>query len=633
MSKMKYFISILILIFLSISTKAQKEDAIILKNVESFDYNLHPKRGSKLELTKVIVLERDIQLNSSYAIDQFNKIYIPYFEENNTEQTILEFEAKTIKANGQELYLDTALMHESSLPANDPDFFGTSGKVKVAAFENLEVGDRIYYRYKVQYDIEKYTNAVEDEISRSIRGEYPVLYSEYSFNCDQDLKISARTMNMDQNFTINKRNHRIIVRDVPPLADEKYTDSKIEHPYIKVKFDTKRSEYNSWGQYMYSNLPSPNAFADFIGTYPIREIAKDVKNINSDQYKMVEDLRTILNDYYEVNKDEIYEDNSYTLNLYSIGATMKLIEVMNLNASIVLVRRDQYGEFNDFNYNFEEFDNFLLEFKDREGKYHYWDIMRPYNEIDKISFEYYETKALRIFEDGSRKKEPKTIILPKLKKDTRTCEQEINVIIQEDEDQINYGVHIYCTYTGLFEPLIGENTESSYEKKALNYLTEVFEAQALEQYEHCEIDTIYLKLHKEIAQLDVVVDLTFYEEKNKSKISQIRPQLFIFENDVLWLGKERRTDASIGSPFIQNIDLNFIIPEGYTFNNNQFLNQKTENDYASIESYCEMQIDELEIRINYNLKESNIPVDNWSMVYEVNSLFYNILLQRLFINK
>lgn len=180
-----------------------------------------------------------IRLNTDYAIEYYNKVYIPM----NNVLELLEFRARFVSKDGKVHNMDDSNM-------KDVDNYNNNGPYKIYAMEGIEIGGQVEYIYTIK----KVWRSNGTESYRSI---YNYRRIELDIYSPQHLKYDAKTYNGLKEISAedaddnDKRLWQLVDTNVEGYEDEMYSASNASYPRVEYKFAyntsvSRSKRMNTW---------------------------------------------------------------------------------------------------------------------------------------------------------------------------------------------------------------------------------------------------------------------------------------------------------------------------------------------------------------------------------------------------
>lgn len=206
-----------------------------------------------------------IRLNTDYAIEYYNKVYIPM----TNVYELKEFRARFISKDGK--------IHTMDVEKNvkDVDNYNNAGPYKIYALEGIEIGGEIEYIYTVEKEWRGFG-------TESFRSNFDYRKIELDIYSPQHLKYDAKSYNglpeikPTDDDNNDKRLWRMRAENIQGYEDEQYSSSNASYPRVEYKFayntDNSRSKrLNTWQDAaetfygaIYNYTPNEKRMADML---------------------------------------------------------------------------------------------------------------------------------------------------------------------------------------------------------------------------------------------------------------------------------------------------------------------------------------------------------------------------------
>jgi len=607
-------------------------DAEILYNEEIRIFNFSMESGV-YQYESVFRVKRRIQVNTSFGLRQFNTLYIPTFEDLDYKMEITHIKATTIKHSGERIEISDKHIRETTLPANIPLLYGYSGKVKQLVFSHVNPGDIIEYEYEVKYTATSSYGFLSIQNTILVAQNVPIKKAHFRFLLGRGLDGLFYSSNGAVQFAKEKRNYFITIENIPAVKEEDYSSKSAESPYIL--YDIMNDDggvYSSWEKYIKRSIDKAKNRDFFMMGKTVGDFNKMVrsKKLTSTEDK----VRAIANEVerlYSNSKTRYLRSiHRSHMNLEDSKQILKMIESLDLQASILLLKNREDGKILKNYISASQFDYIVVKFKGNDGKFHYWEPVDPYGIIDQFPFYYMNNEALEIgFVDG--KISYSWFHVPKMdySQNVRSTTLEIQLIgenqpiVSNAQLQVHEkGQFAYFSKPDLrFEQDEGENKTFSL----------AIEDDISDWFYKTDIQNIDFDMNDE-DELQYSVDYSYviyngvYQNKLEFNIRDFIPSL-TFTN----LNKNRTTLAYLGFSRQVEYNLNIELPESYfSFVRNEYLNQEKENDVASFSVKTGYEDNHLKMHISYSLKEDVLTPEQWKeyveIMNDIQSFYYQKIL-------
>lgn len=205
----------------AISTEEEKAPAVILKDKRVIEYIFDDEKNLVVYKT----LHKIILVNTSEAIDQFNKVYVQI----ENPKSLVSIKARSINKNGKVTLLDKESFKELQNVEN-------MGAFKIFAVEGLEAGSEIEYIYTIKRSINLFGREY-------FQGSNIVKEASLDIISPQHLEFEAKAYNDLPEFqdTIlnGKRFLSFSVQNIPAAVKEEYAtnDANLKRIDFKLAYN------------------------------------------------------------------------------------------------------------------------------------------------------------------------------------------------------------------------------------------------------------------------------------------------------------------------------------------------------------------------------------------------------------
>lgn len=220
----------------TLTASERKEGAVIMLDKRMIDMVFDGEEGPVTYHTRHFI----VRLNTDYAIESFNKVYVPM----TNVLSMVQFEARFISKDGKVHEMDTRNV-------KDIENYNNNGPYKIYAFEGIEIGGEIEYIYTVK----KIFRGFGTEIFRSSYNYRKVEFDIYS---PEHIKYEGKSYNGLSEITEpayedrgGKSRLTMTSSGIKGFEDEPYSSAEAAYPRIEYKF-VKNTEYrfgqrlNTW---------------------------------------------------------------------------------------------------------------------------------------------------------------------------------------------------------------------------------------------------------------------------------------------------------------------------------------------------------------------------------------------------
>ncbi len=595
-------ISLLIIIFLAPCTSPllAQDDAIILMAKENTSYIKSHNKGLN-EYRKIKTVHRQIKILSQYGLERYNTLYIPTFNINSESAPPKNLIAKTIKQNGNKINVKPDRIKTTTLPANYPFLFGYKGKVLQLAFENIEIGDIIEYKYTVETIERNERSYFHEEDIIFISEEIPVNKCSYSFVIDEALRAKFHTQNLSKTFSIEKGKEDIFtleVSNLKPSNNFEYTNQYNENPYFYLVIDDDQAGYSSWTSYLNSQIGYSTNRSYILGGKRIRDLAQNIDKdmLPKQKLKILKD--EIESTYGKDPKNAFDIYNDYSVSLNDIADLNKLFHKIGLNARVVLLRNNMAGEVIESLYSASQFEQLAIEYTDEKGKNHYWSIFQPYSQFDELPTSFQGVNALRISYQG-RDYTGELVELPDYAFEKNSTSANIDLtIIDQYRLKGNASYQLTGNYSQSLRPIV--LLQESYSDKDIfnRFYSIVFSTPSDFERDSvsCSSTGVYDSLF-----VNFKFSSTYNKFSDSKTVSLKLKKLFETERLKLPIPHHKLTSAYISeAPKVDNYQFTITAPDNGKLVQNDLLNYKKTWDIGSID--CTSKLIEDKLVINFTLK-------------------------------
>ncbi len=599
-------------------------DAIILVNKEYHRYWFwtHDGIGHLSHETKI---ERRIRINSRYGLKKLQTLYIPTFEDADFEFQLASLKARTYKANGNVIELSSDAIKETTLPGNAPFLSNYSGQVKLLAFENVNIGDEIWYEYTVKYT----TRAEEENVNimdfKHLTREYPIKEASYTYEMGTKMHGRFHAFNTESKFSETDHSFRLQLSDVPATPTEAYIEEYHDLPVVAYHITNNRSTlYDSWENYLKERLNKAKKKTYFFGGKTIGEISTEVRSLkNSSAMQKMRFVRKLLTQAYDDNAEAVFQTYlKYEPDFTDAGQILKLLELIDVQGGVVFSTNRFRTPFSKDFISSSQFGHLFLEFEDENENTHLWNPFNPYSDFGQIPYECTGTKALRY----RQSKGGATISFINMPENSSNSHQEdihIDVGISNGKADIQVknsiketGAYILHSYPYAQLELSNENYD---------FFTDNMKVLWKGDHQYCEIDTVTVLKSTNPKQLDYEINY-HYSLSTDFDRERVLLHLSDFVDDMVFtdLNEKRAFPAHFKFPFSKSYHIEITFPEGYALLTNQLLNKNIDNEIATLNVKSDFTENVLVLDIEHKLHVGMVRPADWtkymSVIHEVAAL-------------
>ncbi len=595
MMKRILFTYLLLHIYLIVKAESLGHDAEIILNKEEYTYNMSITT-SVYELKIIRKVTRKIKILSYSGLNDFSSLYIPTFRDLNFKTEVSNIEAYTLKSDGSKKKISNDDIKETTLPANVPFLKNYRGQVKTMAFEDLEIGDTIYYSYETKYTTNKLLPEFMDKLVVSVPEQNEIQEAVYIFNIKDNFLFRSAVENSDGKFSsVKNKNiitYTLILKNIKAYRSEDFTIEPDNLPCFVAEISKDYDPYNTWDEFT-SDIKNTKSSSLFFGGKALNDFQEACIGESTETRKLWK--------VHEIMMSDLKTD-PYSLNLVYKNFTKDFVSL-------------------------SQFDNLLIEYNEN-GKKHYFQIFDIYSNIDEIKGEYQGTEALRLaYREDKSVTFTKIPILP-----SYSVLENYNYIVDVKKSNdiicLNYTIEVEKKNQSFIQERYGYLLSIS--DSLNNDYKSYIELSLKNDYEDLKMDTVIISENKEmigytakfnriITKIQPVNYITF-------SISDLLKDYFIQAN----YPKNRVYDAYF--PFSGEINRTIRIQaeDPYYFIPNRYLSNSFENEFAVLKmDYKVIQPNNLELTINYKLKKDIVKKNEWLQFLNFIDVIKEALSQRI----
>jgi|GEM_PF-2258739 len=625
--------------FSQLMSQTPDYDAEFLTFERHEKFNIHKGKKFK-EFIREVEVKRKIRVFTRFGVENYNRLYIPTYEDIDARSVLLDFKGKTIKSDGSEIILDRSNFRETTLPGNNKYLRNYEGSVKLIAFPQLDEGDIIEYSYTIRY-IHDYSYNYSDSYEHVFQKDIPIRTLSYTFNFDEDVHVELLDYNLEESVAVEKTNDRTVYSfeylDIEPIAYEEYSHEYDFLPHISLFASSVELVLsNSWEDRLEKIDRKPPSRFKFFSEYSMKELESQAKKLPTIEEK----VRLICDSVYSDRRDSIGRyfldyGSSYS-NWYANNKYLRLFQKLGINSNIVFLRPLDEGEFDENLIALSQFSLSLIEFEDESGIKHYLVPRAPFLPIDYVPFEFQGSKALRV-KDLFGNVQLETFQFPYSKSEKNSSSETREFSFAIKDDSLIYNAQIERNFIGksnyLFLSTYLVHEDSTYSSIAHSGIdNDIFGRDGLTIQEsnwNTEIKDYY------VADVNLKGEL-IAKEKLESADRRIPLwkliDLEIYDN---WLDHtikpkgNRKYDAHVGSAFKTETSIVLKNSENISLRRNDFMNVSLDNDCGKIECTTRNEGDQIIIELLVELKHGYVLVDEWDQFLEFDKALYSLLIQNV----
>ncbi len=617
-------------------------DAVVLFDDEHVEYTFY-KNGYTSSFTITTTYHRKIRINSTNALNDFNKLYIPI--PSASKYDINDIEGVTIHPDNTTSSLNTDDVKETTLPANVPFYRKLKGKVKLFVFPGVNVGDEIEYTYTISYTRDAYTNYFNDLKINYFESEFPVKSSKLTVTIPYKLNFNSFPLNTSTTFqepssvTKNQpKKYTFQIKNLPATESEDFTIESEQSPGVVYQVNGSETEALSatWEDELDGFFKNVKKNTQINAELTVGELSKKMKSKTG----FKEQMRVICDEINKVyfTKPEEYiraaYETSFDAQDYSIY--QKLAKSLDYDVNFWFVKSKKSGKFNKSFPSLEQFDDVIIEFiKPASKESCYLPLYKPLDPLNYVNYNYNNTDALKVFYlDGSTKYafEPfKTKNVYTENKITQT--NKISILSDS-----GYTVKVNSTRVtaGEFVNKYKINAFNYKTEKEKNDLYEELKSSIIESDANMVLESIELKPYNPESDQSITWIKNYRITDNITPVNKFPLTLnsiLHYSSDIYTNCETRKTNAYLGFPhkydytYVISSDKGNIIP-------NENFNKTITNDIGTFTSTIQQKSpNSVEIRLIFDTKADNCKKEQWCSYSELNNAFETAFLLPLILEK
>lgn len=610
-----------------------------VREVVDFHFDYWTYQPCTLKRTNTI--SREIKVNTYHGLEEVKTLYIPVPEYRGVEHRLVEVTARTVKADGTTTEVTLEEVKETTLPANDRNLFGVTGKVKLFAFPNVELGDRIFYEYITESKWLTSTTFPTLSTREYISSTYPIHQATYVFTLSSNTAFAGYFGNYDTTFfrTLDggKIRYAARINNIPPLSDESNHSKSSEAIFFDYEFarssamltkGTLKSKLYLVGkkasrQGVLAKYQTVNMLRKSLGkeTPPSEKIAFLRKNVSAD-YLNSAPISALLAENDMPNFKEVRKWH---------GA----LQQSGMDCNIIAVRGQSSGKINPRCPSLEQFETFFIEYDDENGNTHYYRPLVGFAELDDVPSRYFGTQAARIRWVG-KKRSVEFFEFPYLNNDTKR-HKAYQLTLQQQDDHIAVATTRNVTASGQYRM----PTYPEFKQQLLHDSLETFGRGNIDYVESrwskCSVDTVVLKPQTDPNTIEWSDEFTF-ELPHQGTDKQQYIDVFKIIESRFWVShrdrQPRKMPANLGVSGKRTYAFTMVPPPGWKWAVNELLNSSSANAIASFESSCSIAANgALELAYSYHQIQPTCTPDQWPEYVAVRDVAHRFTQQKLLLVK
>ncbi|MCC6584046.1 MAG: DUF3857 domain-containing protein [Chitinophagales bacterium] len=608
----------------------ENNDAIIIFDNEHVEYSFI-KGSYTSSFTITTTYHRKIRINSTNALNDFNKLYIPI--PSVSKYDISDIEGVTIHANKTTSSLNTDDVKETTLPANVPFYRKLKGKVKLFVFPGVNIGDEIEYTYTISYSTDVSANYFNDLKVNYFESEFPVKSSKITVTIPYKLNFNSFSLNTSATFqepkTILKnqpKEYTFQLNNLSPFESEDFALESEQTPGVVYQVNGSETETlsASWEDELDGFFKNIRRSTQINSELTVGELSKKMKSRSN----FKEQLKVICDEINKVyfTKPEEYIKSAYetAFDAQDYSIYQKLAKSLDYDVNFWFVKNKKSGKLNKSFPNLEQFDDVIIEFINPVSKESgYLPLYKPLDPLNYVNYNYNNTDALRVhYLDGNTKYAFETFKTKNVYPENKIT-QSSNILILTDSG--------YTVKVNAARITAGEFV-NKYKINAYNYKTEKEKNSLYEELKNSiiESDANTILESIELKPYNPETDQSITWVKNYRITDNIAPvkKFPVTLNSLLHMGSDiysncetRKSNAYLG--FSHKYDYTYTIStdKGDIILNDNF-NKTITNDIGTFSSTIQKKSsNSIEIRLIFDTKTDNCKKEQWCAYSDLNNAF------------
>ena len=621
----------LLLTGLGAELSAQNDVVIMLDN-KTVTHNVNQVSHILYTYSRTTEIKRKIQINSQWALEKFSELYVPTYEDLNFTFSLAQFDAKTIKKNGDIIYIDADKVKETTLPANAPFLYGYKGKVRQVAFQDLEIGDIIEYSYTTRLVSSGGSSEFSAINTTFIGSEYPTLKGEYKLvTAGKLLEHKTFAFNTDPISIVRNENQTTVrFENLDGYENEPFSNRYDYQPYLVAQiFDKKETvNYIKWDDLIKDQLiKRPEKKSYFFGGLSLIEVAKEANTKTTVMAKM----RSVKDQMQKAYEEEVGRIISvyrqYQPDLYDASQVLKIMDLLDIEGGVLFVNKKSDGGLIKEIADTDQLHDFLVQFKDESGKIHYWNMFGVFSQLDKISYEYYGIEALKITQSKGKRLLDFVTVKPPLIPTKKIQQYNFNFV--QDDNELIAKIKNKVDYSGQYALLDEleykiENLDSTYDFYSSDIRRSLNRA-----YKNVNIVTFDLLPNEgeQVYQVTFDYSMPVY---NPDFLTFSIQDLLKENYKVDWSEREDRvSNADLYFPYTKSYELNITPPAGYRIISNESFKDKFSNDAGEFVVNANIDNKSLRLTFNLDLQKYHYTKDEWSTYVDLMTVMDEFMNEKI----
>ncbi len=385
-------------------TETALSDVTILFDRSYIDVKRSKSGG--IEVYKTI--HRKIKIHSLYGLENYNKLFIPTFNDINIALEFTGCKAKVLKENNKTVVTSSENIITTTLPANAPFFYKMKGKVKMLAIEDLNLGDELEYIYttKQAYDFSDIYNFYKTD---------KIAYTTNDYCLEKSLFIHAKRLNVkiwpynfknginpNTNF-LKDEIYTVSLKNIKPSSEEIYSLQHLHEPYLfyEISSSQNKESDDTWKDFAKYFKPKRQLSrkASIFDGKSLNSIITELDSINGTKEKYQFLLRKInkpFEDNFGIYK-EVKNDIGVAWSYAKVISEAAKKQELPINFNFVVSKEN--GTLDKSLVNLYQFDAIICSYKNEQGKTDFFPLVSPYSSLNDIKKEYQGAPCFSIKQD------------------------------------------------------------------------------------------------------------------------------------------------------------------------------------------------------------------------------------------
>ncbi len=596
----------------------------------------------KVELLTTI--HRKIKINSLNGLEQFNKLYIPTYNDLHYTLEMIDCKAKTLKKGENDIITNISELVTTTLPANTPFYYKVKGEVKMLALNDINVGDEIEYIYSVKhsYDIPSEFFYKTDRVVYSSKNY--CLEKSLFFNNNNTFNMKLWPHNFHNGITANtdfeyQSWKKVSLTHIPTQSDELYSLASLDEPYLNYIISSEtNAKDDTWEDFTKNFKPRRHEtkHSSIFNGESILEALSTLEDISSKHSR----FQAILNKINKPLQEHFsqYDDIKNNINISWTYAKIisKTLKKLHMPVNLHFVVSKQYGKLDKSYVTLYQFDNIIASFTGKYGKTYYIPILEPYSKFNDIRAEFQNTECFTIKQDEKGVRTYEFGRIPRFNEDSRFSKHVDVTLVNETSDTLFLAIKEHLKYTGNTWTDIKPYIKHMLNKKEdnLDLLKQFIENQIV-SFEHIDsIQNIVFNSTDSNFTLNYQYNIS-HEIRKSSSIIELNPNQFIQNNfyTPYHLRNNRTRNGYLFDEYNKDFKLSFNLGNRYTWIEHSLIAQAKNNEIGNVKCTYFINNNGVSMHLASDIKEEQFSKNEWHKIMELRDLSYNFLNTNLYFKK